>query len=358
MTRLCLLAIVLLFLSLLVTGCHKGGESGLEGTVLFGDRPLAAAQVEIYFKAEKDRATLPFSVASTDAEGRYRLSLPPGRYYVIAKKREESGGHPQMLMAECPANPLEVGEGIRRVPAFSLREMGRDGALVADPGTALRGRVTAAGLPLARAYVYVYTEAAAGQMGPSYGEAVQTEADGTFHIEVPAGRYYLAARKRADGSRLGEPSPGDLNGSFAGNPVTVARGQDLDLGDFPLAPVDAEQYRQRHAAGKFAATDTSLSGHAVDQDGRPLKGIYVFAYLDSRMIGKPTYISDPTGSDGRFRLYLGRGGSYFVGARSTFGGPLEPGEWVGTFDGRPDHGIDAVANREQDLGDLVLREVW
>ncbi|AMV73236.1 hypothetical protein JCM30471_16390 [Desulfuromonas carbonis] len=357
MKRFCFAAIGLLLI-LSLSGCPRGGESGLEGTILFGDRPLAGAQVEVYLKAEKDRATLPFSVASTDDAGRYRLSLPTGRYFVIAKKREEGGGHPQMLMAECPANPLEVENQMRQVPAFSLREMGRDGALVADPGTVLRGRVTAAGLPLARAYVYLYTESAAGLMGPSYGEAVQTEADGRFQIKVPAGRYYLAARKRADGSRLGEPSPGDLNGSFAGNPVSVAHGQELDLGDFPLTPVDAEQFRQRHAAGKFAATATALSGQAVDQDGHPLKGIYVFAYLDSRMIGKPTYISDPTGSDGRFNLYLGSGGSYFVGARSTFGGPLEPGEWVGTFDGRPDHGVDVVADREQDLGALVLREVW
>ena len=355
MKRLWIIAICGL---LVLTGCQRSGDSGLSGTILFGDRPLAGAQVEVYLKAEKDRSTLPFSVASTDGEGHFRLSLPAGLYYLIAKKREDSGGHPRMLMAECPANPLEIEAGVRAVPAFSVREMGRDGALVPDPGTAVRGRVTAGGEGVSRAYVYVYTEAAAGLMGPSYGEAVATEADGSFRSELPAGHYYLAARKRADGSRLGEPRPGDLNGSYPGNAVGVARGQVVDLEAFPLSPVDAEQFRQRHDGGKFAATDTVLSGRAVDQDGNPLKGIYVFAYLDSRMIGKPTYISDPTGGDGSFRLYLGSGGTYFVGARSTFGGPLEPGEWVGTFDGRPDHGVQVAARQDRTLGNLVLREVW
>lgn len=348
----------LLFSLVLLAGCQQQTESGLTGTILFNDKPLAGAQVEVYLKAEKDRSTLPFSEAGTDGDGHFQVSLPVGHYYLIAKKREQSGGHPRMLMAECPANPLEVTGGMRELPAFSVREMGRDGALVPDPGTAVRGRVTAAGKGVPRAYVYVYTEDSAGLMGPSYGEAVATEKDGSFHIDLPAGRYYLAARKRADGSRLGEPHPGDLNGSYPANPVTVPRGQVVDLDSFPLTSVDAEQFRQRQAAGKFVATATSLSGRAVDQDGRPLKGIYVFAYLDSRMIGKPTYISDPTGADGTFHLYLGSGGSYFVGARSTFGGPLEPGEWVGTYDGRPDHGIKVTADRQQPLGDLTLREVW
>lgn len=348
------------FLLLLVlTACTRQEETGLAGTLLFHDRPLAGAQLEVYLKQEKDRSTLPFTAVSTDAQGRYRVTVPPGNYFLIGKKKEEGeGGHVRMLMAECPANPLEVTGGIREVPPFSLREMGRDGALVADPGTGVSGRVVLDGAPLAQAYVYVYTEAASGLMGPSYGEAVQTGSDGTFRIELPAGRYFLAARKRADGSRMGEPAAGDLNGAYPGNPLSLSRGKMLELGDFAVRPVDAGERQARLSQGKFAPTGTVLRGRVVDQDGKPVRGIYVYGYLDSRMVGKPTYISAPSGEDGVFVLYLGSGGTYYVGARSTFGGPLEPGERVGTFDARPDHSVAVKSGADAVLGDIVVREVW
>lgn len=346
-------------LLLAVVACSKKEETGVSGSLLFHDRPLVGAQLEVYLKEEKDRSTLPFAVVSTDAQGRYQVTLPPGRYFLIGKKKEEGeGGHVRMLMAECPANPLEVTSGMKSVAAFSLREMGRDGALVPDPGTGLAGRVVLDGQPLAQAFVYLYTEDSSGLMGPSYGEAVQTGADGSFRFELPAGRYFLAARKRADGSRIGEPAAGDLNGTYPGNPISVPKGKLLELGDFPVQAVDAGERQARLNEGKFVKTETVLRGRTVDQDGKPVRGIYVFGYLDSRMVGKPTYISAPTGDDGGFVLYLGAGGSYYVGARSTFGGPLEPGEWVGTFDGRPDHGVTVKGGESASLGDIVVREVW
>jgi hypothetical protein len=350
--------LIALLILLCLSACTRG-DSGLEGTVLFREQPLAEAQVEIYLRGEQDRSTAPFAVTSTDERGRFRLSLPAGRYFVIGKKREElPGGQTRMLMAECPANPLEVGDGLRRVPPFSLREMGRDGALVADPGTGLHGRLTVNGEPLAGGFVYIYVQNAAGLMGPSYGEAVQSDEAGAFHFDLPAGRYFLAARKRADGARMGEPAIGDLNGVFAGNPVEVALGEILGIGDFPLLPVEAENRQLRQSQGKFTPTATAFSGRVVDADRRPVRGVYVFAYLDSRMVGKPSYISAATGTDGLFTLYLSEGGTYHVGARSTFGGPLEPGEWVGTYDRQSKHAASIENGQNLPLGDIVVREVW
>jgi len=92
--------------------------------------------------------------------------------------------------------------------------------------------------------------------------------------------------------------------------------------------------------------------------GQAVAGVYLFAYLDSRMVGKPTYISDPTGEDGGYRLNLGSGGTFFLGARSAFGGPLEPGEWVGTYDTVPDHRAEIEAGRVRQLEKIEVREVW
>lgn len=351
------LALVALFPVLLVA-CTGNKESGLEGRILSGDKPLSGASVEIYLKSEKDRSTLPFATTSTDGDGRYRITLPAGRYFIIGKKKEMDDGRTRMLMAECPANPIEVTDTFREVAPFPLREMGRDGGLVPEPQTGVRGRLIHDGNPIADAYIYVYSEADSGLMGPSYGESVRSDKDGRFQLDLPAGRFYLAARKRTDGTRMGEPDAGDLNGLFPANPVEVTTGSYLPLGDFPLQKIDATERQKRLDSGKFDLTETRFEGRVVNRDGRLIEGIYVFAYLDSRMVGKPTHISAPTGADGRYVLNLGDGGTYYLGARSTFGGPLEPGEWVGTYDAQADHSIKAERGKSVTLADIIVREVW
>lgn len=343
----------------LLGACFQQGETGLEGKLLLADGPLAGAQVEVYLGGGQERSTQPFAAATSDADGRFRLTLPPGRYFLIGKKKEETGdGRVRMLMGECPANPLEVSRGVSRVPPFTVREMGRDGALHPAPGTGVQGRLVAGDKPVAGAFVYVYPEEDGGLMGPSYEAAACSADDGSFRIDLSPGRFFLAARKRADGARMGQPAAGDLNGAYPGNPVTVPSGEMVHLDHFPLQPVDAGKHRQRLAGGKFAPTGTAFSGRVVDQDGAPLAGVYVFAYLSSRMTGKPTHISAPTEADGRFLLHLAEEGTYYLGARSTFGGPMEPGERVGTYDGDPRHAAAVRQGETRPLGDLVVREVW
>ena len=348
-----------LFLIGQLWACSPDGESGLSGQLLVQDRPLASAQVEIYLKADKDRSVQPFMVAVTDADGRYRLSLPEGQYYVIGKKRQATAdGRTRMLMAESPTNPQLVGKGMTQVATFNLREMGREGLPAADADTGVIGQVTHQGAPVARAFVYIYPGAGSDLVGPSYGEAVQTDRDGNFTINLPAGRYSLVARKRTDGSRSGVLAPGDLNASYPGNPVTVRSGELLPLGAFPLTEIDAAVNAQRHIDGVFEKTETLLRGKIVDADGHTVDDVYVFAYLDSRMVGKPVHMSVPTDSDGQFELFLSDGGTYYVGARSAIGGPLEPGEWVGTFDGQPDHSVTVLQGVTKDLGSIMVREFW
>ncbi len=351
--------IVALFLFGFLSACTPDGESGLSGQLLLQDQPLASAQVEVYLKADKDRSVQPFAVVVTDAEGRYQVSLPEGFYFVIGKKRETTeDGRTRMLMAESPTNPQQVVDVMSQVATFNLHEMGREGLPMADAATGVSGQITCQGEVVSRAYVYIYTETDAGLIGPSYGEAVQTDKEGYFTINLPAGRYSLVARKRADGGRSGALSPGDLNAQYPGNPVEVRSGKRLALGDFSLAKVDEVVHAQRQAEGVFAKTETLLHGKVVDADDEPISDVYLFAYLDSRMVGKPVHMSAPTGADGQFSLFLSDGGTYYVGARSAFGGPLEPGEWVGTFDGEPDHKVIVARGANDDLGSIIVKEFW
>lgn len=355
--NICLTITLLLFV--LLPACTPDGESGLSGQLLAQDQPLASAQVEVYLKADKDRSVQPFAVAVTDGNGRYQVSLPEGSYFVIGKKRQTTeDGRTRMLMAESPTNPHQVTDEMTQVASFNLHEMGREGLPVADAATGVSGQITHQGEAVSRAYVYIYTETDAGLVGPSYGEAVQTDKEGHFTINLPAGRYSLVARKRADGGRSGVLSPGDLNAQYSGNPVNVRSGERLILDDFFLAKVDAEVHAQRQAEGVFTRTETLLHGQVVDSDSEPVSDVYVFAYLDSRMVGKPVHMSVPTSADGQFSLFLSDGGTYYIGARSAFGGPLEPGEWVGTFDGEPDHKVIVARGATDDLGAIIVKEFW
>lgn len=347
------------FLLGLLCACSPESESGLEGQLLFQGQPLASAQVEIYLKADKDRSVQPFAVAVTDAQGHYQIALPEGQYFVIGKKRESTDdGRTRMLMAESPVNPHRVTHGKASVAAFSLREMGREGLPVADASTGISGQVVYDGVPVARAYLYIYAAGETGLTGPSYGEAVQADQEGRFSINLPAGRYALVARKRADGKRSGVLSPGDLNAQYPGNPIEVRSGERLSLETFALAEIDADVNARRQSSGVFDKTDTSLNGRVVNADGDPVSKVYVFAYLDSRMVGKPVHMSAPSDTEGQFELFLSDGGTYYVGARSAFGGPLEPGEWVGTFDGKADHSVVVARGAKDNLGTLVVREFW
>ena len=357
--KLTVYCLLLTALAVTLSACNPDTESGLQGQLLFQDRPLGKAQVEIYLRADKDRSTQPFAVANTDLEGRYRVQLPAGSYFVIGKQRSVTeDNRTRMLMAESPGNPHQVDKGLTTITPFNLREMGRQGGLVADADTGLSGVITRNDQPVARAYVYLYTQTESGLMGPSYGEAVQTGDDGRFQIDLPAGRYYLVARKRQAGGRSGELQPGDLNSAYPANPVAVKQGERLELDGFILEEIDPDTLEQRQQQGTFTATETQLSGAILDQDGLPVSGVHVFAYLDSRMVGKPAHISAPSADDGRFVLNLADGGTYFIGARSAYGGPLEPGEWVGTYNGRTDHGLEIASGKQQTVGNITVKEVW
>lgn len=345
-----------LALLLLVQACTSG-ETGVEGNLLFEQQPLSQSRVEFYLKSGDERSSSPFSVATTDASGAFHAPLPPGDYYLVGKKKEQGGGVNRMLMAEYPQNPVSVKKNYTTITPLQLKEVGFEDAINSDGKTIASGQLLLNGEPLADAFVYVYTRGDA-LTGPAYGQIIRADELGRFTLNLAAGRYWLAARKRNDGSRVGDPEAGDLNGEYSGNPLILKTGEQRKLEQWALEPVTKAAKQRRLADGKFTKTSTWLDGRVINEDRVPVAGIYLFAYRDNRMIGKPNFISSPTDADGQFRIYLEKGGEFFVGARSTFGGPLEPGEWVGTYDERPDHGIEAKLGEATELGDILVREVW
>jgi hypothetical protein len=348
--------ICLLLLSLLLAGCNDD-PAGIEGVVSFNQQPLEDARIEFYLKNGNERSATPFSVATSDAQGKFKASLPAGNYYLVARKKEQGGGMNRMLMAEYAVNPVKVDRTFTRIQPLELKEVGAEGSIAADGKTSVSGYLKADGQPVADAFIYVYTRGNA-LTGPSYGQVTQSDEHGFFHLNLSAGQYWLSARRRSDGARVGDVNAGDLSGEYPGNPLSLETGQKLTLSSWPLRVVSESALEQKREIGKFSRTSTWLSGRVVDEEQTPLSGIYLFAYRDSRMIGKPDFISMPSAKDGQFIIYLDQGGEYYVGARSTFGGPLEPGERVGTYDQRPDHGVLVKKDQHRTLGDIVVHEVW
>jgi hypothetical protein len=61
--------------------------------------------------------------------------------------------------------------------------------------------------------------------------------------------------------------------------------------------------------------------------------VYAYATTDPNLMtgSMPPYRSLPVAPDGSYLIDLPGGATYYVGARSGFGGPPLPGQWHGFF---------------------------
>ena len=211
------------------------GLSGVEGVVLSGGVPLTDAQVTAYLKPDGGFRDMGFAAsAPTAGDGRFLLDLPPGAYYLVARRRAAGG----------VAGPLRKGDAFGYYAANPVTvEPGRF-ARVAIPATVLRlrnapaysGEYAAAafiegrilgrdGKPRRGLYAALYDNPELLNR-PVFLSDV-TGDDGRYRLPVPApGTYYLGAR----GGYGGSPAPGDLYGRYEGSPdhsLTVRDGDRL-----------------------------------------------------------------------------------------------------------------------------------
>ncbi|PLY01685.1 MAG: hypothetical protein C0624_09915 [Desulfuromonas sp.] len=341
-----LFAGLLCFLALLPAAVHAGL---VEGRLVFNGEPLAGVAVTAY--RGYDLTAKPFAVSTpSDAEGRYRLELPEGVYALAARDLQRG------LFAFCGFNPVQVGNeplwaGLQAVAVHPETRR----VYASDYAGSLSGVVRCQGKPLADAYVYLYLDANDDLKGQGYRISTPTGADGRFWFdELPESSYYLTARKRQQGERVGPVRAGDMLGVYAGNPVMVAAAEQTEVVIETVAKLGDDS--RHETLGR--QTDTLLSGRVVDAAGKPLAGLHVFAYTD-RVIGhqRPAALSTPTGSDGRFELFFPAGGLYYVGARQGYGDSPAPGELFGMFEGQADHGLHIDKGEHREGVEIVATEI-
>jgi hypothetical protein len=330
-----------------------GGTGTLQGRVVAGGAGLDGVAIEVYLEQKTTAGGAPFAATESRAGGAFSLELPAGKYYLWAKGKPPAFGPP--LVAAYPANPVVVSAGAANVLAvLELREVGRGAAAPAPPGTGLAGRVLEGGRPAAEVSVMVYGAGAAQLTGPGFLASQVTGPDGRFSFDLAAGSYRVSARKRQGGAAAGFLRAGDLSAEYAGNPAFVRAGEYVALGDLALHPVDARRLAERERSAREGSAPTRLGGTVTGPGNRPLAGQYVFVYRDAGMIGRPALVA-VSGADGAFALDLPHGGTWYVGARSSRGGPRQQGEMAGRLAGSPDSSV-AVPEGTTVRGLVVLME--
>lgn len=321
----------------------------IEGRVVSGEEPLAGVVVAAF--ASLDFAGEPVALSpASDGDGRYRLELPAGSYALFGWNAERS------RFAWCGRNPVTLGEaplwaGLQSVPV----EPPTLAAYEDSYSAAIEGQVLHEGQPLAGAHVYLYLDVAEDLKGQGYRLSPPTAADGFFRFDgLPESDYFLVARQRSSGQRVGPVQAGDLFGIYPGNPLTARAGQVQQVKLHSVAKL--QDAVESETFGR--TTGPVLRGTVVDAAGRGVAGVHVFAYVD-RVIGhqRPAAISTPTTADGRFTVNLPAPGTYYVGARQAYGDSPAPGELFGMYDESADHGLTIEAGRTLDDLRIVVEPV-
>lgn len=352
---LALLLLCALPIALLACSPRAGS---VQGTVAIAGDPAPGAEVQFFVKAGEERSGTPFAVVSAGEDGGFRADLPPGDYHVVARRTLREGGRERVYKGEYPGNPVRLPAG-GKVGGLriALSEM-TAGGFVPSEGTWAAGTVTSGGKPLRDAYVYAYPEEAGTVRGPSFVAFGRTDPEGRFRLALREGTYRIVARRKGGESEAGAMEPSGLSGGDEGRKVVLAPGEGKEVGAIALHPAREEKRRERAAAGGQERAQAEIAGTVVGPDGRPVPGVLVMAYEDHRMIGRPYAISGRTGSDGTFTLRLPRPGKFYLGARSEFAGPVSPGEWVGTYDGTPDHSVEVARGGRKAGLTIPVAEKW
>jgi hypothetical protein len=225
-------------------------------------------------------------------------------------------------------------------------------------GTGVSGKVLHGGKGAAAVFVYAYPAEAGTVRGPAWVAFARTDDRGRFRLALREGAFRLVARRKGGDDETGAMGAAGASGDAGAGAVSVPPGRVVDVGSIVLHVPEEARRRERAARGGQEAAVAELRGTVTREDGSPAPGVRVMAYGDRRMIGRPFAISGATGADGAFVLRLSRGGTFHIGARSGSGGPLSPGEWVGSWDGSPDHGLAVAPGERREGLRIGVVEKW
>jgi len=272
--------------------------------------------------------------AAAGPDGHARISLPPGTWYLSASDAA------QAVFGWYGSNPVQVRAGesvdvtIPAVPA-SLGAGSTSAAVTPVPAgeETVTGEVVGEGGAVAGAGVAFYLDASTQFRGPGYLET-RTDERGRFETRLSPGRYWLFVRRRSGPQAFGPLEAGDDFGFYPGNPLEIRSGERVAV------RIPAVRVLKKSGWSGPSTLRTLVSGTIRDEAGRPLPGFRAFLHAKASMLGKPEFVSEPSGPDGAYLIWVDREGRYFLGARADIGRARGEGEVIGLSAGPPDHAIE------------------
>ena len=192
------------------------------------------------------------------------------------------------------------------------------------------------GGPMANGVVVFFNEASGPPPSPEKywrvpDEIVGTDGEGNFKAVLLEGKYYLGASKRKSGQEVGPPQEGDyflpvMEEKGVPRTFRVGKGKATDIGTI------AEAVPFSRTTIKTGNGITAIEGTITGPDGKPLERAMVFAFLTPAMVGKPLFVSERTGKDGKYLLRVNQGGNYYLKIREVYGGGApKVGEIMGGY---------------------------
>lgn len=203
----------------------------------------------------------------------------------------------------------------------------------------ITGRITLKdGTPLSGGKVLFFKEGLA--LPPSQSkywrtpdEITMIDDKGTFTADLKEGDYYISAMKKLSKDLIGPPVDGDY--------VYPERRKDLksdqqlyfvNKGKVTNIGTIAEAVPFRKKTAILPEGITAIQGIILDAEEKPVLGAIAMAFISSSVTGKPFYVSERTGKDGKYLLRVGEGGTYYIKIRTTLKGKHpEPGEIIGVY---------------------------
>jgi len=200
----------------------------VEGVVTLDGKPLKGASLEVYPGETRNfRAPSRGMPTTTGADGRFRMKLPEGSWYIIVRKRASGQTRGPVREGDydgyADTNPVTVKKGSPVVLAIPVGKIvrvmpgGHDYAHISGVVVFEDGR------PAPGMHVCLYKNEKMDGRPLLASEA--TRQDGSFSMDIPvAGKYYVGARSNFGGP----PDEGEFWwGKYAGSPdhsITVKAG--------------------------------------------------------------------------------------------------------------------------------------
>lgn len=319
------------FISIVLTPLISQAAN-IEGRVFNEFGPMRGAQVFVYKTYEEIKAAKAFAESeATDGQGQYKLQLPEGEYYFIARGNKDS----KEFFSYLGGNPVKVGT--QNIWVAFLTNESKPPAY-SSGATSVKGVVTYKGKPVKGALIAFYTSENRKFKGIGYRTEPVNE-DGTFDFSVPPNNYVVIARKRGGENGFGPLRNGDLYCYYPGNPLAVKPGRiaQIEIPCYPKVERTAFVGSPMIKTNNYKTVDElagignfGVKGRVTDGKGEAVKGIYVLAYrvdpanTPALSAGfKGTHETENVGKTderGNYFIPLDADGNYVLMARYRLGG--------------------------------------